>query len=83
LEAEVSHVDETVDVTLKIPKSLFDFLTAAVSFGKLDTTVEKILCSVTKHNIIDVLKGQRLEETLDGFEGKQLIKAYKLDEIDC
>lgn len=74
---------ETVDVTLKIPKPLYDFLSAVVSFTKRDTTAEQILVNVAEDNIINVLEGARIEEVLGGFEGKQLIKAYKLDEIDC
>jgi hypothetical protein len=74
---------ETVDVTLKIPKPLFDFLTAVVSFTKLDTTVEKTLCTITEQGIIEVMRGDNPDVIFNGFEGKQLIKAYKLDEIDC
>jgi len=74
---------ETVDVNLKMPKLLVDFLKAVIEFTRLEMTVEEMCCDTIIRNTVELLRANTLDEIFAGFEGAELIKAYKLDKLDC
>jgi len=69
---------ETVNVTLKMPKPLFEFLKAVTEFAKSEETVEEWCCQQVVNSTIDLLKGNTLDAIFNGFSGEDLIKTYKL-----
>ena len=74
---------EIVEVTIKMPKPLFEFLKAVKEFTKTEETVEEICYQQIIETTIDLLRSNTLDEIFSGFKGEELIKAYKLDEHDC
>jgi len=74
---------QTVEITLKMPKPLFEFLKAVKEFTKTEETVEEICCQQIVASTIDLLNSNSIDEIFSSFKGRELIKAYKLNKVDC
>lgn len=73
----------TVDVTLKLPKSFVEFMQAARTFSRTESTVEEICARELTRMIVELLQNQHLDEVLLEFDPKRLSATYALDQIDC
>lgn len=75
---------ETVEVTLKLPKPFFEFLQAVKKFSRDQVPVEELCTRYLMDNIIGMLKGNNIGEVFDSLDREHLIAAYGLDKIhDC
>jgi len=74
---------EMVEVVLKIPKPLVEFLKAIKEFTRAEESWEEIAAQHFVWSITDFLGGNTIDELFSGFEGEALKKAYNLDKLDC
>ena len=72
---------ETVEVTVKIPKAIMDFLEAAKQFSKVASTVEEWCYQQIVFGMRDMLKGNSVDEIFPALSGDRLVIAYGLDKV--
>jgi hypothetical protein len=73
---------EMVDVVLKMPKPLVDFLKAVKDFTRAKESWEEMAVDHLVWCLTDFIEGNRIDELFPGFKGVELKKAYGLDKID-
>ena len=72
---------ETVEVTLKIPKPLKEFLEAAHRFSKVKFNFEDWCYKLLIFGIRDSLEGESIDSLFPELAGPLLVEAYGLDKV--
>lgn len=72
---------EYVEVTLKIPKPLKEFLEAAHRFSRVDFSFEEWCYKQLIFGVRDSLQGGSIDSLFPDLEGHLLMEAYGLDKV--
>lgn len=77
----MNEKEDTIEVTIRLPKHLHEFLTAILKLSRNGEAIEEFCARRLISDIVDPLEGSGLSESFDILNGKDILEAYNLDKL--